>query len=64
MAKAPHVVLQFRRRGSEDTWTDQSRFLFCVFEHERHLAEERAAELNRKGYKDTEWRVKPKEELE
>lgn len=64
----PTVILQFRKLGSEAEWIDLDASVYTYFEHERHLAEEKAEEINviererarndpRKLY--FEYRVKP-----
>jgi hypothetical protein len=56
----PEVRIQFRplRKQEGTRWFDIGREDFVVFEHERHLAEEYVAELN-KCSKHYEYRVKP-----
>lgn len=64
----PTVTLQFRKLGSTQDWIDLGPDGYAVFEHERHLAEERVKEINAtekaKAAKDSrnlffEYRVKP-----
>lgn len=62
----PTVVLQFRPKGSDLPWLDlmypsgTRATHYVVFEHERHLAEERARELTESS-EAYEYRAKPPE---
>lgn len=57
-SRIPTVILQARKKGTNDAWEDNDPSFFAVFEHERHLAGQRVEDLNN-FESHYEWRVKP-----